>query len=211
MVRFRTSGQSVASSLHQEIRCELRHQLVQNSRRTWLGLHLQKVPDSYNSVDNIIMMWYLKDLVIHFLWQMYCWAGEYSWQNKWYGGHWLWQCLSLTSTWLLCCSKSTARSCSICAMWVRNFIWAEREIKYWTNAIKFLTLKTSDFIIMIPTILIIHPSSLNNLNLNLIDLCLSWNPIIVKCKPNHCQRVKCKIHKKENYSQFVIFKIFLKT
>ena len=160
MVRPRVGGQSPTPGLHQAIHCQFRHQLVQNPRRTRLGLHLQKVPDSHNRVDNTTMMSYSKASAIHSLWPMYFWAGEFSSPNKWSGGHWSSLSLPLTSTSVLSSFKNTARNFLICATSEKSFTWAEREIKYSENAIKYSIHKTSDFIQLIQVHLNYSPSFL---------------------------------------------------
>ena len=162
MVRPWAGDQSVTSGIHQAIHCQFRHQLVQNARRTRLGLHLQKVPDSHNRVDNTIMTSYSKALVIHSLWPMYCWAGEFLSPNKWSFGHWSSLSLPLTSTSVPYSFKNTAKNSLICATSEKSFTWAEREIKYSENATKSSIPKTSDFIQLIQVHLNYWPSFLCN-------------------------------------------------
>ncbi len=100
-------------------------------------------------LDNIIMTSYSKDSAIHFLWQIYSWAGEFSSLKKLSGGLWSWPFLPPTSMSVPFSSKNTVKNSLICATLEKNSTWVEREIKYSENAIKSSILKTSDFIQLI--------------------------------------------------------------
>ena len=116
--------------------------------RDWAYI-CKRYPHSPYRLDNIIMTSYSKDSAIHFLWQIYSWAGEFSSLKKWFGGLWSLPSLPPTSMSAPFSSKNTAKNSLICVTLEKNSTWAEREIKYSENAIKSSTLKTSDLIQLI--------------------------------------------------------------